>query len=435
MKVVVVGTGYVGLAQGACLAHLGHSVFCVDVLEERVDALNNGEVPIFEAGLPELVKEGRENDQLWFTTDLAHAVNNVPDVIFVCVQTPSQEDGSCDLSYIEKVLTDLGKLIKEKTVVVIKSSVPPATSNIMHEWLNNLKIEIAGNPEFLRQGTAVYDFLNPDRILLGVESDYAFEILSKVHEKINAPIIKMSVDGAQLAKYAANSMLATRLSFINEIAKMADALGADIKVIEEAIGLDPRIGSKFLRSSAGFGGGCLPKDTLALHHTGVALGTNPRMFSAVLGVNEDQHARFVEKVVDRLGDLQGKKLAVWGLSFNGGTDDVRHSPAMIIIDGLLERGAKILAYDPEAMDRARQVLGDDIEFAKSALSVTLEADALLVLTEWSEFSEEDWEQVKNNLKQQIIFDGKNFLPHDELQALGFEIHGMGVCRKPKSPLQ
>ena len=426
MKIAVVGTGYVGLVQGACLSHLGHDVVCVDILKGRVDALNRGEIPIHEEGLPQLVEAGFENGRLTFTTSVEEAAAERPAVVFVCVQTPMGDDGACDLSYIQTVLQTWGPLLNPSTLIVIKSTVPPGTREEMHAWIGNDQIQIASNPEFLRQGTSVQDFLQPDRILIGVESPAAEQVLRKVHEGIDAPIISTTVETAQLTKYAANAMLATRLSFMNEVAKIADAVDADIKMVEHVVGLDPRIGPKFLRTSAGFGGGCLPKDTLALHHTGLVQGTDPKVFKAVIDANDDQPDWFVKNVLDRLGDVTGKRLAVWGLSFNNGTDDVRHSPAMTILGQLRDRGANIVAYDPHAMPKARRMVGDLIEFADSAIDAAEGADALLALTEWDEFTTMAWPAVKAALRNPLIFDGKHFLPHKELKSHGFEVIGIGL---------
>ncbi|MBU1126233.1 MAG: UDP-glucose/GDP-mannose dehydrogenase family protein [Patescibacteria group bacterium] len=432
MKIVVIGTGYVGLAQGVCLAHLGHDVICVDLDVAKVDALNRGEVPIFERDLPELLHENLLAGRITFTNDLAEAVADNPAVVFVCVQTPQHDDGSCDLSYIERVLRDVGAKIKADTIVVVKSTVPPGTRTVMHEWLNNPEIELAANPEFLRQGTSIQDFLHPDRIVIGVESERAAQVLESLYVGIEAPIFIVSVETAQLTKYAANSMLASRLSFINEIAKIADLVGADIKSVEKLVGLDHRIGEKFLRSSAGFGGGCLPKDTLALCHLGQTVGSEPIFLQSIIEVNDNQPRWFVRKIEKILGNLDGQQVGVWGLSFNQGTDDVRYSPAIRIIEELLERGAKVVVYDPQAMEKAKQVLGQDVMYAASAIEAARGAVALFTLTEWPQFLEVDWLEVKQVLSRPIIFDAKHFLPHQELWEAGFEVHGIGLWRPEDS---
>lgn len=435
MKVTVVGTGYVGLTQGACLARLGHQVFCVDINLKKVEALKRGEIPIFEKGLPEIVKEGRENSRLKFTTSLKEATAEKPAVVFVCVQTPKNEDGSSDLSVVKKVLEDLGELINASTLVVIKSTVPPGTRALFHEWLGDKDIQLASNPEFLRQGTSVNDFFNPDRIVIGVESKTAGRVLRKLLSGINAPIFETDVETAQMVKYTANNMLALRLSFINEIANIADIFGADIKMIEKVVGMDPRIGSKFLRSSAGFGGSCFPKDVLALHVAAADAGYNSKLIAPIIKVNDEQPLRFVEKIRNHFEDLNGKKFAVWGLSFNKGTDDIRESPAIKIVHLLTALGAKVSAFDPEAMENAKAELDENVEYTTSKEGTLENADALLVLTEWPEFLDADWDLVKSSLKEKVIFDGKNFLPHDDLFKRGFEVFGMGVWRSDKKRLQ
>ncbi|MFH1711789.1 MAG: UDP-glucose/GDP-mannose dehydrogenase family protein [Patescibacteria group bacterium] len=432
MKVVVIGTGYVGLVQGACLAHLGHQVWCVDIDESKVAKLKQGQVPIFEVGLPELVGEGIENGRLQFTISLEDALSGeVPAAIFIGVPTPYAQDGSCDLSYIEAVCHDLGKVLDSSTLVVIKSTVPPGTNKKIKQWLGRDDIEVASNPEFLREGSAVKDFLKPDRILIGVESDRARDILVALHRGIDATMFVASPETAQLAKYANNTFLASRLSLINEVANIADLVGADIKDIERIIGSDPRIGDKFMRAGAGFGGSCFPKDVLALEHTARQHGYIPRLIQPIIELNRDQPHRFVDLVVKRLGGVQGKKIAVWGLAFNKDTDDTRESPAISIIHRLLDHGATIHVFDPRAMVNARNELGERVEYLSSAMNVVVEADALLVLTEWPEFLDTRWDQVKEHLKQPLIFDGKNYLPHTDLRNLGFEIQGIGLFQQRK----
>lgn len=425
MNIAVIGTGYVGLTQAVCLAHLGHNVIGVDIDEKKINALNNGESIIFEEGLPEMLKACQKKGNLSFTTNLHDAVLNSPEVIFVCVGTPEREDGSCDLRFVEMVLRDLSSVISLNTLITIKSTVPPGTSEQMHSWIGK-NIELASNPEFLRQGTAIQDFLNPDRIVLGVESEESTNILKNVYKNIKAPVFVMSVESSQMVKYAANSMLALRLSFMNEIANIADVLGADVRDIENGIGSDPRIGSKFLRAGAGFGGSCFPKDVLALHRAGVEHGYDSHLIAPIIEVNNKQPLLFVKKALERLSGLEGKRIAVWGLAFNKGTDDVRESPAIKIVKELLRLGAHICAYDPEAIKNAALEFGDKIEYAKNKDEALLNANALFVLTEWPEFSKADWSLVKEHIS--IIFDGKNFLPHNDLRELGFEVHGMGLCQ-------
>ncbi len=428
MNIAVFGTGYVGLAQGACLASLGHSVTCVDIDREKVVALNEGRIPIYEAGLAELVREARNKDLIRFTTDAVTALDCLPEVIFVCVQTPRTEDGHCDISFVETVVKTIADYAKQKTLVVIKSTVPPGIKTILEARISSDKIEYASNPEFLRAGKAVKDFLNPDRIVIGVESPWAEERLRILHRGIDAPVMAMSIASAQLSKYAANTMLAARLSFMNEIANIADVVGADIQDVEKVVGSDDRIGSKFLRSGAGFGGSCFPKDVLALHYAGVENGYDSLLISPVIEVNDGQPVRFVDKIVAKLGDLNGKELAVWGLAFNAHTDDIRESPAVKIVHQLIDAGAQIHVYDPKAMMNAKNEFGDRIAYARTKEEV-FPAHALLVLTEWPEFDLDDWQLVKQQIKTPYIFDAKNFLNRKRMKEAGLVMVGMGICEQ------
>lgn len=434
MKAVVVGTGYVGLVQGACLAHLGHNVVCVDIDTEKIANLREGDIPFYEKDLPELVKAGVASGRLKFTTNLQEAVEGEkPAAVFVCVQTPRRDDGQCDLTYIETVLRSIGTTLSGTSLIVIKSSVPPGTKKDLYEWLGNQNLELAVNPEFLREGTSVRDFLEPDRIIFGVESAWASDVLTELHKDIDAPVLVMSVESAQLAKYASNNLLALRLSFINEIANIADALGADVTHVSKAIGHDPRFGKAFLRAGAGFGGSCFPKDVLALHNVALSSGYHSKLIAPIMAVNDEQPYRFVKKIEDRFGGVSGKRFGVWGLAFNKGTDDARESPAVKVAKILSARGALLSVFDPKATENARKELGMTVSYANTMHEVLDEAEALLVLTEWPEFADADWSHVKANLKQPVVFDGKNFLPHDEIRAQGFEVHGMGLqdLWKPK----
>ncbi|MFH1632272.1 MAG: UDP-glucose/GDP-mannose dehydrogenase family protein [bacterium] len=425
MNIVVIGTGYVGLAQGACLAHLGHQVVCVDVDANKVARLSEGVVPFFEPKLEDLVRQGVGEGRLSFTIDLADAMSAKPEVVFLAVPTPQGSDGRADLGYLESASRDLRSSIDASTLVVIKSTVPPGTCKKVCEWIGG-GVDVASNPEFLREGTAVDGFLKPDRIVLGVTSADAEQKLRDVYSNIDAPVFTMSPESAELSKYAANTFLASRLSLINEIANIADHVGADIKHVEAALGADPRIGNKFLRSGAGFGGSCFPKDVLALDFAAREHGYEPKLIAPIIDVNNDQAGRFVKKIQSRLGSIEGKKLAVWGLAFNKGTDDVRESPAVRIVECLLGAGATISVFDPKAMGTARAELGEKVTYAPSMMDALIGADALLVLTEWEEFIEVPWRAVKELLREPVIFDGKNFLPHDDLRSHGFEVIGIGV---------
>lgn len=426
MNIMVVGTGYVGLVQGACLAHLGHRVACVDIDQQKVAALQRGEVPFFEPGLPELVAEGMENGQLSFHVGQKAAVEALQDVdmVTIAVPTPRNHDGSCNLSAVEAVCRELGSLVEE-TLVVIKSTVPPGVRDQVRSWLGSDRIGIASNPEFLREGKSVSDFFHPDRIVIGAEKESDAQLIKRAHEGIEAPVFVMSVESAQLAKYAANTMLASRLALINEIANIADAVHADIKDVEAVVGSDPRIGSKFLRAGAGFGGSCFPKDVLALADVAKGRACESLLIQPIIEMNDRQPLKFVEK----FGDVSGKKIAIWGLAFNKETDDVRESPALVIVRELAARGADIVAYDPEAMENAKQELGDAIQYVDSMMAALEGSDFLAVLTEWPQFASANWKEVKKMLTSNHIFDGKNFLPRERLEDLGFDVHGMGLCAK------
>lgn len=434
MKIVVIGTGYVGLVQGACLAQLGHQVVCVDVDADKIDKLRAGVIPFYEPGLPELVGEVTKAQQLKFANSVTEALAIDPEVIFIAVGTPSDEKGNADLRFVEAVAHDLASVIKSGVLVVEKSTVPVGTGKKIIEWLGRDDVEVASNPEFLREGSAVSDFMKPDRIVIGVESSQARDLLLGVYQDIDVPKIVMSRASAELSKYAANTMLASRLSLVNEFANIADAVGADILDIEKVLASDPRIGAKFLRSGAGFGGSCFPKDVLALESTGQAVGYQSRLIAPIIEVNHDQPVRLVKKIEARLGNLAGQKMAVWGLAFNKNTDDVRESPALKIVRELVARGAVVSAYDPAAMERTRAELGDQVRYVDSASAALAGARVLCVLTEWPEFYSSDWSAVKAQLAQPLVFDGKNSLPADALVAAGLEVIGIGVWRRPSSHL-
>lgn len=426
MRIVVIGTGYVGLVQGACLASLGHDVTCVDINTERVQLLQKGEIPFFEKDLPELVLQGVDSRTLRFSSDLKEALAVMPQIVFICVGTPTAEDGSANLSAVQAVAESLGPLLTSQTIVVTKSTVPVGTGEKVLTWMGRDDISVASNPEFLREGRAVQDFFHPDRIVIGVEDDNAEQALQQLYAGIDTDVLVMNRASAELAKYAANSMLALRLSFMNEIANIADVTGANIQDIERSMGHDSRIGAKFLRAGAGFGGSCFPKDVMALEYTAQEAGYTPRLIAPIIAVNNDQPGRFVQKVIEQIGSVKGKTCAVWGLAFNKGTDDVRESPAIAIIEHILHAGGHIQAYDPRAVETAKHILGDTINYAASMEDALQSADILLVLTEWPEFSSADWSSVKQSLHSPVICDAKNFLPHAQLAELGFQVIAMGI---------
>lgn len=423
MKIFVIGAGYVGLVQSAGLAKLGHEIVCMDVDAEKIKRLEAGEIPFHEPGLSELVKEGIAAGQLAFTTDVSRAAD--AEIVFLAVGTPSAGDGRADLTYLESAARSLAPHLSLDAIVVTKSTVPVGTGEKVAEWCGIDDARVASNPEFLREGSAVHDFFHPDRIVIGGDIRVA-----EVYQGIETKKIFVSRRSAELAKYAANTMLAMRLSLMNEYATIADATGADILDIESVLATDPRIGDKFLRAGAGFGGSCFPKDVLALAATAHEHGYDPRLIAPIIQVNHEQAERFVAKIEKRLGRIQGKHFAVWGLAFNKNTDDVRESPAIRIVHLLLDRGATIAAYDPAAMDRARAELGDRIRYAVSTDDTLTGAECLLVLAPWPTFYEQDWATVLSRLKHPLLFDGKNLLPTDAIVAAGGEVMGMGVWKKP-----
>ncbi|MFA6522506.1 MAG: UDP-glucose/GDP-mannose dehydrogenase family protein [Patescibacteria group bacterium] len=433
MKIVVLGTGYVGLVQGACLASMGHQVTCVDINAEKIQKLEHGEIPFYEPGLTELVRDAQEKKCLSFSVSLEEVLKETPDIIFLAVGTPSDEEGKANLSYIESASRSVGAALQGATLVVTKSTVPPGTQKKIKSWIGRDDVAVASNPEFLREGLAVGDFMKPERIVIGVERSEDAQKLRALYEPLHSQIFVMSPESAEMSKYAANSMLALRLSFMNEIANLCDLFGADVQDIEAVLASDGRIGAKFLRAGAGFGGSCFPKDVQALSHTAKEFGYVERLIAPIIAVNNDQPKRFVKKIVACLGDVRGKKLAVWGLAFNKNTDDVRQSPALRIIGELVAGGADIVVYDPAAMENAKLELGDSVRFVSSASETLPAADALLVLTEWDAFADAHWDDAKAQLASPIIFDGKNFLPREKLESMGFEVHGMGLCPRHRHP--
>jgi UDPglucose 6-dehydrogenase len=400
-------------------------VICIDINKERVEQLRLGKLPIFEPGLGEMVAE-QVGNKLFFTADYADLAG--VDVYFVCVQTPAFADGTCDISYVESALAAIGRVAREGSLVVIKSTTPPGTLGAFKEALEREDVRLAVNPEFLREGRSVEDFFHPDRTVIGVETHTDEVVLRDLYAFLDAPLFAMNIVSAQITKYAANTMLALRLSYINEIANIAQAMGGHIKDIEQAVGADPRIGSKFLRSGAGFGGSCFPKDVLALHEAGKMAGYESRLIAPVIAINTEQPGRFVENLAERVALEPGTKIAVWGLAFNKDTDDVRESPALKIVSALLAKGVEVVAHDPEAIANARLELGasDRLNFVVAKEEALPGADALLVLTEWDEYLEADFALVKAMLKSPVVGDGKHVLDHWGLRKQGFTIVGIGL---------
>ena len=435
MNIAIVGTGYVGLVSGACFAEMGIDVTCVDINPEKIKCLLNGEIPIYEPGLDDLVKRNVEAGRLHFTTDLTTCLDNV-EVVFSAVGTPPDEDGSADLQYVLEVARTFGRNIKKYTILVTKSTVPVGTAKkvkaVIEEELTErgeqIDFEVASNPEFLKEGAAIKDFMSPDRVVVGVESDRAKKVMERLYRPLqmnNYRLYFMDIPSAEMTKYAANAMLATRISFMNDIANLCDLVGANVDMVRKGIGADTRIGSKFLYPGCGYGGSCFPKDVKALARTAREYGYTMGVIEAVEAVNERQKEIVVKKLQDKLGTLRGKTIALWGLAFKPETDDMREAPALVVIEKLLEAGASVKVYDPVAMDECRRRIGDRVVYCKDMYDVVIDADALAVLTEWKEFRIPSWSVIKRVMKQPVLVDGRNIYSKDEVIAEGFEYAAIG----------
>ena len=435
MNIAIVGTGYVGLVSGACFAEMGIDVTCVDINPEKIKCLLNGEIPIYEPGLDDLVKRNVEAGRLHFTTDLTTCLDNV-EVVFSAVGTPPDEDGSADLQYVLEVARTFGRNIKKYTILVTKSTVPVGTAKkvkaVIEEELTErgeqIDFEVASNPEFLKEGAAIKDFMSPDRVVVGVESDRAKKVMERLYRPFqmnNYRLYFMDIPSAEMTKYAANAMLATRISFMNDIANLCDLVGANVDMVRKGIGADTRIGSKFLYPGCGYGGSCFPKDVKALARTAREYGYTMGVIEAVEAVNERQKEIVVKKLQDKLGTLRGKTIALWGLAFKPETVDMREAPALVVIEKLLEAGASVKVYDPVAMDECRRRIGDRVVYCKDMYDVVIDADALAVLTEWKEFRIPSWSVIKRVMKQSVLVDGRNIYSKDEVIAEGFEYAAIG----------
>lgn len=435
MNIAIVGTGYVGLVSGACFAEMGIDVTCVDINPEKIKCLLNGEIPIYEPGLDDLVKRNVEAGRLHFTTDLTTCLDNV-EVVFSAVGTPPDEDGSADLQYVLEVARTFGRNIKKYTILVTKSTVPVGTAKkvkaVIEEELTErgeqIDFEVASNPEFLKEGAAIKDFMSPDRVVVGVESDRAKKVMERLYRPFqmnNYRLYFMDIPSAEMTKYAANAMLATRISFMNDIANLCDLVGANVDMVRKGIGADTRIGSKFLYPGCGYGGSCFPKDVKALARTAREYGYTMGVIEAVEAVNERQKEIVVKKLQDKLGTLRGKTIALWGLAFKPETDDMREAPALVVIEKLLEAGASVKVYDPVAMDECRRRIGDRVVYCKDMYDVVIDADALAVLTEWKEFRIPSWSVIKRVMKQSVLVDGRNIYSKDEVIAEEFEYAAIG----------
>jgi UDPglucose 6-dehydrogenase len=433
MRIAVVGTGYVGLVLGACLAENGNNVICVDKDERKIATLKAGRMPIYEPGLEEMVRRNHAaEDRLAFTTDLAGAVR-ASEIVFIAVGTPQGEDGSADLQHVLGVARDVGRSMNKYTVVVDKSTVPVGTAQRVREAIareTQCPFSVVSNPEFMKQGAAVEDFMKPDRVVIGTESDdqRAAEVMTELYApftRTGAPILTMDTASAELCKYAANSILATRISFMNEIANVCEVVGADVDQVRKAIGSDRRIGASFLFPGVGYGGSCFPKDVKALLKSSSDKGYGFKILHAVEAVNDAQKERLVDKMQAYFTTLKGRTIALWGLAFKPRTDDMREAPAISIIDQLLERGATVRAYDPEATHTARAIFGDRITLCDKSYDALTGADALAIVTEWNEFREPDFEKIRKSLNTPIVFDGRNIYSPEHMHALGFTYFSIG----------
>jgi len=433
MRIAVVGTGYVGLVLGACLAENGNAVICVDKDEGKIDMLSSGKMPIYEPGLEEMVRRNyAAEDRLRFTTDLPAAVR-ASEIVFIAVGTPQGEDGSADLQHVLTVARDVGRSMNKYTVVVDKSTVPVGTARRVRDAVGSetrCEFSVVSNPEFMKQGAAVEDFMKPDRVVIGIESgdDRAIEVMKELYApftRTGAPILTMDTASAELCKYAANSILATRISFMNEIANVCEAVGADVDDVRKAIGADRRIGTSFLFPGVGYGGSCFPKDVKALLKSSSDKGYDFKILHAVEDVNSSQKERLVSKMEAHFHSLAGRTIALWGLAFKPRTDDMREAPAIPIIERLLALGATVRAYDPEATRTARGLFGDRITLCEKSYDALTGADALAIVTEWNEFREPDFERMRKLLKAPIVFDGRNIYPPEHMRALGFSYFSIG----------
>lgn len=437
MKISVVGTGYVGLVTGTCFAEVGIDVHCVDIDKQKIDNLNKGIIPIYEPGLEEMVQRNVEKKRLFFTTDLAPTLDDCQ-VVFSAVGTPPDEDGSADLKYVLEVARQVGENMKAYLMIVTKSTVPVGTAEKVRATVLeaqkkrgvNIPFDVASNPEFLKEGAAVDDFMKPDRIVVGLDSERAQELMKKLYKPFTMnghPVIFMDIVSAEMTKYAANAMLATKISFMNDVANLCEIVGADINMVRKGIGSDRRIGNYFIYPGTGYGGSCFPKDVKALIKTAKGYGYDLRVLQAVEDVNDDQKSILFNKLMKYYNyDIKGKTIAVWGLSFKPNTDDMREAPSRVVIGKLLEAGAKVRAYDPVAMHEAGRIFNTNIEFAKDQYDALIDADALVIITEWSEFKFPNFRVIKKLLKTPAIFDGRNIYDVKEMKAEGFDYSCIGI---------
>lgn len=436
MKITIVGTGYVGLVSGACFAEIGVDVTCIDIDKAKIEKLRRGQIPIYEPGLDDLVRRNVADGRLHFGTDLREVLDD-SDIVFCAVGTPPDEDGSADLRYVLEVARTFGQNIKHYTLLVTKSTVPVGTSELVKKAIQaeldkrgeDIPFEVASNPEFLKEGAAIKDFMSPDRVVIGIESDRAKRMMERLYRPFllnNFRVIFMDIASAEMTKYAANAMLATRISFINDIANLCDLTGADVNMVRKGIGSDARIGSKFLYPGCGYGGSCFPKDVKALMKIGAEHGYTMRVIEAVDAVNEAQKLRPVDILRQHIPDLAGRQIAIWGLAFKPETDDMRCAPALEVIDTLIKEGATVRAYDPIAIDECRRRMGDIIQYAADMYDACTDADALILLTEWKQFRLPSWRVVARSMRGNLVIDGRNIYQSADLAEENLIYRGLGI---------
>ena len=436
MKIAIVGTGYVGLVTGTCFAEMGTEVFCVDVNTEKIENLKKGIIPIYEPGLEDMVHRNQQAGRLHFTTDLTECLDEV-EVLFSAVGTPPDEDGSADLKYVLEVARTVGRNMKKHILVVTKSTVPFGTAKKVRRAIQEeldkrgveIEFDVASNPEFLKEGAAISDFMSPDRVVVGVESERAEELMTRLYRPFllnNFRVIFMDVPSAEMTKYAANAMLATRISFMNDIANLCEIIGADVNMVRKGIGSDNRIGNRFLYAGIGYGGSCFPKDVKALINTAKQNNYPMRILQAVEEVNDEQKSLLFHKLEKHFnGDLKGKRIAIWGLAFKPETDDMREAPSLVLIEKLLAAGCEVYAYDPVAVEESKRRIGDAIHYAKDIYDAVVDANALMLVTEWKEFRMPSWSAIKKLMATPLVLDGRNIYDIKEMEENGFVYHCIG----------
>jgi UDPglucose 6-dehydrogenase len=432
MNIAVVGTGYVGLVTGACFASSGNNVICVDIDKNKIDSLKKGIVPFFEPGLEDIVKTNIKEKRLSFTTDIKNAIEN-SSIIFIAVGTPQSEDGAADISYVLNVAKSIGEYINDYKIIVTKSTVPVGTTEKVRDSIkscSDIKFDIASNPEFLKEGAAVEDFLKPERVVIGIENPEPGEILKELYSpfmRSQDRAITVSIRSSELSKYASNAMLATRISFMNEVAKLCELVGADVSDVRSVMGSDKRIGRHYLYPGLGYGGSCFPKDVRALVNTAKENNYELKICASVDQVNYDQRVHFFGKIQQFFnGNLEGKNFGIWGLSFKPNTDDIREAPSLFLIDEILEHGASLTVHDPSSMQQVKDIYGDRIEYAKSNYKVCENKDALIICTEWSEYRQPDFQRISKLMNSQVIFDGRNLYNRNMLEKKGFKYFAFGI---------